>query len=47
MTEYNVIDVSHWNGSINFNTVKNSGIWGVIINPASLPRMEPQTRIAL
>ena len=31
MTEYRVIDVSHWNGSINFNTVKNSGIWGVII----------------
>ena len=28
---YSVIDVSHWQGSINFNLVKDSGVWGVII----------------
>ena len=28
---YSVIDVSHWQRSINFNLVKDSGIWGVII----------------
>lgn len=28
---YSVIDVSHWQGSINFNMVKAAGIWGVII----------------
>lgn len=31
MTTYRVIDISHWNGNINFNLVKASGIWGVII----------------
>ena len=28
---YSVIDVSHWQGSINFNLVKAAGVWGVII----------------
>ena len=31
MTTYRVIDISHWNGNINFNLVKASDIWGVII----------------
>lgn len=31
MTTYRVIDISHWNGNINFNLVKASGIWGAII----------------
>ena len=31
MTTYRVIDISHWQGSINFNMVKAAGIWGVII----------------
>lgn len=28
---YNVIDVSHWQGNIDWQAVKNSGVWGVII----------------
>lgn len=28
---YDVIDISHWNGTIDFNRVKDSGIKGVII----------------
>ena len=28
---YKVIDVSHWQGNIDFNKVKAAGVWGVII----------------